>query len=131
MSRCIAAVTATWPLPYPFDLAFMQRALVAGVAVGVFAPLIGTFLVQKRLSLIGDGIGHVAFAGVGAGLLVGIWSALDGARVRRRRRRSGVEWLRGRAARVGRPGARALLLRGHRARGGALALGERGRRPTC
>jgi zinc transport system permease protein len=60
----------TLALPPPFDLSFMQRALEAGVIVGVFAPLIGTFLVQKRLSLIGDGIGHVAFAGVGAGLLV-------------------------------------------------------------
>jgi zinc transport system permease protein len=71
-------------LPAPFDLTFMQHALEAGVIVGVFAPLIGTFLVQKRLSLIGDGIGHVAFAGVGAGLLVApeagslvpVWSAL-------------------------------------------------------
>jgi zinc transport system permease protein len=57
-------------LPAPFDIGFMQRAFAAGVIVGVFAPLIGTFLVQKRLSLIGDGIGHVAFAGVGAGLLI-------------------------------------------------------------
>ncbi|HEX6844634.1 MAG TPA: metal ABC transporter permease [Actinomycetota bacterium] len=48
-------------------------ALVGCVVVGVFAPVIGTFLVQKRLSLIGDGIGHVAFAGVGAGLLLGVW----------------------------------------------------------
>ena len=66
------------PLPYPFELAFMQRALVACLAVGVFAPMIGTFLVQKRLSLIGDGIGHIAFAGVGAGLLAGVaplWTA--------------------------------------------------------
>jgi zinc transport system permease protein len=60
-------------LPYPFELGFMQRALEAGVIVGVFAPMIGTFLVQKRLSLIGDGIGHVAFAGVGAGLLLNVW----------------------------------------------------------
>jgi zinc transport system permease protein len=60
-------------LPYPFDLAFMQRALAAGLVVGAFAPLIGTFLVQKRMSLIGDGIGHVAFAGVGAGLLLSVW----------------------------------------------------------
>jgi zinc transport system permease protein len=71
-------------MPSPFGLVFMQHALEAGVIVGVFAPLIGTFLVQKRLSLIGDGIGHVAFAGVGAGLLVNagpgslvpVWSAL-------------------------------------------------------
>ncbi|MBI3648678.1 MAG: metal ABC transporter permease [Actinobacteria bacterium] len=61
------------PLPYPFDAAFMQRALAACVVVGVFAPVIGTFLVQRRLSLVGDGIGHVAFAGVGAGLLAGVW----------------------------------------------------------
>jgi zinc transport system permease protein len=49
------------------------RALVGCLVVGVFAPVIGTFLVQKRLSLIGDGIGHVAFAGIGAGLLLGVW----------------------------------------------------------
>ncbi len=61
------------PLPYPFDLGFMQRALVACVAVGIFAPMIGTFLVQKRMSLMGDGIGHLAFAGIGAGLVAGIW----------------------------------------------------------
>ncbi len=64
---------AAMPLPYPFDTTVMQRALVACVAIGVFAPMIGVFLVQKRLSLVGDGVGHVAFAGVGAGLLVGIW----------------------------------------------------------
>lgn len=67
------------PLPYPFDLAFMQRALVAGLVVGAFAPLIGTFLVQKRMSLIGDGIGHLAFAGVALGAIAGVyplWTAL-------------------------------------------------------
>jgi zinc transport system permease protein len=80
-------------LPYPFDYVFMQRALIASVAVGVFAPMIGTFLVQKRMSLIGDGIGHIAFAGVGAGLLAGVWpvwSALVFAVVGA----LGVEWLR-------------------------------------
>jgi zinc transport system permease protein len=83
------------PLPFPFELAFMQRALVAGVVVGVFAPLIGTFLVQKRMSLIGDGIGHVAFAGVGAGIIAGVypvWTALLFAIVGA----LGIEWLRAR-----------------------------------
>jgi zinc transport system permease protein len=51
----------------------MQRALAAGLVVGAFAPLIGTFLVQKRLSLIGDGIGHLAFAGVAIGAVTGIY----------------------------------------------------------
>jgi zinc transport system permease protein len=60
-------------MPWPFDRSYMQLALAAGLMVGVCAPLIGTFLVQKRMSLIGDGIGHVAFAGVAAGLLLGVW----------------------------------------------------------
>ncbi len=64
---------AALPVPYPFESAEAQRALIACLAVGVFAPMIGTFLVQKRLSLVGDGIAHVAFAGVGAGLLFGVW----------------------------------------------------------
>jgi zinc transport system permease protein len=42
------------PLPYPFDREYLQLALVAGIVVGAAAPLIGTFLVQKRLSLLGD-----------------------------------------------------------------------------
>lgn len=69
----------TLPLPWPFDRQYMQLALASGIAVGAVAPLIGTFLVQKRLSLLGDGIGHMAFAGVAAGLLVGfspLWTAL-------------------------------------------------------
>lgn len=58
---------------------FMQRALVAAVMVGLVAPLVGVFLVQRRLSLIGDGMGHVALAGVAVGLLTRlspVWTAL-------------------------------------------------------
>ena len=53
-------------LPWPFDRTYMQLALLAGIVVGAAAPLIGVFLVQKGLSLMGDGIGHVALTGVGA-----------------------------------------------------------------
>ena len=60
-------------MPFPFDRDYMQLALLAGVVVGISAPMIGSFLVQKRMSLIGDGIGHVAFAGVAGGLLLGVW----------------------------------------------------------
>jgi zinc transport system permease protein len=87
-----------WPidaLPYPFELDFMRNALVAGIVVGIFAPMIGTFVVQKRMSLIGDGIGHLAFAGVGAGLVAGvspIWTALAVAIAGA----LGIEWLRSR-----------------------------------
>ena len=36
--------------------AFMQRALLAALVVGLCAPLVGIFLVQRRLSLMGDGL---------------------------------------------------------------------------
>src|SRR4030095_16718012 len=46
------------------------RALVGALITGACAPAIGIYLVQRRLSLIGDGIGHVALTGVGLGLLL-------------------------------------------------------------
>lgn len=54
----------------------MQRALLAAVLVGAAAPVVGTFLVQRRLALMGDGIGHVALTGVALGWLVGTWAGL-------------------------------------------------------
>ncbi|WP_460743279.1 metal ABC transporter permease [Mariniluteicoccus endophyticus] len=50
---------------------FMRRALVAAVVTGLMAPAIGTYIVQRRLSLLGDGLGHVAIAGVGLALMTG------------------------------------------------------------
>ena len=61
---------------------FMQRALIAAVLVGLAAPSVGVYLVQRRLSLIGDGLGHVALAGVAAGVLTStepVWTALAAA----------------------------------------------------
>ncbi|MEX0914063.1 MAG: metal ABC transporter permease, partial [Demequina sp.] len=49
----------------------MQRALMIALAVGIAGPVIGTYLVQRRMSLLGDGIGHVALTGVAAGWLAG------------------------------------------------------------
>lgn len=51
-------------------LDFMRYALLAALVVGITAPMVGVFLVQRRLSLIGDGLGHVALAGVAIGLLL-------------------------------------------------------------
>ena len=53
------------------SLDFMRNALLAALFVGLAAPLVGVFLVQRRLSLIGDGLGHVALAGVAAGVVTG------------------------------------------------------------
>lgn len=50
---------------------FFLRSLIVAVLVGLSAPIIGTYLVQRSLSLLGDGIGHVALTGVALGWLVG------------------------------------------------------------
>lgn len=56
---------------------FMQRALLAGILVGILCPVIGVFLILRRQSLIGDGLGHIAFAGVTAGWLLGVYPVLS------------------------------------------------------
>ncbi len=58
---------------------WVVRAYLAGAVVGVTAPVVGSFLVQRRLALIGDGMGHLAFAGVALGVVLGaspLWGAL-------------------------------------------------------
>lgn len=52
---------------------FMQRALLAGAIIGLLCPLIGIFIVLRRMSLIGDSLSHVALSGVAAGIITGIY----------------------------------------------------------
>lgn len=49
----------------------MIRAILAGLIIALIMPIIGSFLVAKRYSLIADSLAHVSLAGVGAGLLLG------------------------------------------------------------
>lgn len=58
-----------------FTLEFAQRALIASLLIGLIAPLVGTYLVQRRLALLGDGAGHVALTGVGLAILFG-WAPI-------------------------------------------------------
>ena len=46
--------------------------MIAGLLVGLICPAIGVYLVLRRLSLIGDGLGHVSLAGVSASWLAGL-----------------------------------------------------------
>lgn len=58
---------------------FFQRALIGGLLIGITAPLIGIFLVLRRLSMIGDTLAHVTIAGVALGFLIDtnpIWMGL-------------------------------------------------------
>lgn len=76
-------------------LEYVQRALAAGLIVGLVCPLIGVFLVLRRLALIGDGLGHAAFAGVAAGLLFGA-TPLLAALLATMAGAAAIEWLRSR-----------------------------------
>lgn len=62
-----------------FEMEFMQRAWLAGLIMATICPIIGSFLVLRRQSLIGDGLGHIAFAGVAGGALGGYNPVLSAA----------------------------------------------------
>jgi ABC-type Mn2+/Zn2+ transport system permease subunit len=56
----------------PFHYAFMQRAFVTALLVGVLCSVMGTYVVLRRLSFIGDGIAHASFAGIVIAYLRGL-----------------------------------------------------------
>ena len=51
-------------LAQPFHYAFMQRAFVAALVVGLLCSTMGTYVILRKLSFIGDGIAHASFAGI-------------------------------------------------------------------
>ena len=61
------------------QFAFMQRALAAGILIGLACAVLGIFLVLRRDAMIGHGLAHVTVGGVALGLLLGVtplWAAL-------------------------------------------------------
>ncbi|KAF0818364.1 MULTISPECIES: metal ABC transporter permease [unclassified Cytobacillus] len=49
---------------------FLQNAFLTGIIIGIIAPLLGVFIVVRRLSLIADALSHVTLAGIAASLLL-------------------------------------------------------------
>ncbi len=49
---------------------FLQNAFLTGIIIGIIAPLIGVFVVVRRLSLLADALSHVTLAGIAASLLL-------------------------------------------------------------
>lgn len=47
---------------------FLQNAFLAGMIIGLIAPLLGVFIVVRRLSLIADALSHVTLAGIAGSL---------------------------------------------------------------
>ncbi|MEH7010082.1 metal ABC transporter permease [Neobacillus niacini] len=53
-----------------FQYEFLQNAFLTGILIGFLAPLLGVFIVVRRLSLIADALSHVTLAGIAASLLL-------------------------------------------------------------
>ncbi|MBF0813984.1 MULTISPECIES: metal ABC transporter permease [Staphylococcus] len=49
---------------------FMRYSLISGLLIGLIAPLIGAFIVVRRLSLIADALSHVTLGGISFGMFV-------------------------------------------------------------
>lgn len=56
----------------PFQSGFMQRALLATVIIGVVAPVVGTWVVLRRMANLGDAMAHGTLAGVGLAYAAGV-----------------------------------------------------------
>lgn len=57
---------------------FFQRALIGGALIAITAPLMGLFLVLRRLAMIGDTLSHVSIAGVALGFLINVYPVAVG-----------------------------------------------------
>ena len=57
--------------------AFMQRAFLGGILVAVLCAIIGVFLVLRRMALIGDGLAHISFGGIAAGVFFNVYPLLS------------------------------------------------------
>ncbi|MTH52442.1 iron chelate uptake ABC transporter family permease subunit [Bacillus mangrovi] len=53
-----------------FEYEFLQNALFSGLLIGLIAPLLGVYIVVRRLSLIADALSHVTLAGIAASLFL-------------------------------------------------------------
>ncbi|MBU5267279.1 metal ABC transporter permease [Virgibacillus proomii] len=49
---------------------FLRNTFFTGILIGIIAPLLGTFIVVRRLSLLADALSHVTLAGIAFGLLM-------------------------------------------------------------
>lgn len=49
---------------------FLRNTFLTGILIGIIAPLLGTFIVVRRLSLIADALSHVTLGGIAFGLMM-------------------------------------------------------------
>lgn len=110
----------------------MQRSLIAAILIGLCAPIVGTYLVNRRLAMLGDGIGHISLTGVALGWLVATFTnaaspeewAIPGALLISLIGAIGIEWVQ-QSGRTSGDVALAMLFYGGIA-GGVLLIGLAG-----
>jgi ABC-type Mn2+/Zn2+ transport system permease subunit len=56
----------------PFQYSFMIRALIVSVAVGIIAPVMGSYVVSRGLALMGDALSHAVLPGIVVAVLLGL-----------------------------------------------------------
>ncbi|MES3517275.1 MAG: metal ABC transporter permease [Natronomonas sp.] len=54
-----------------FCSGLLQNGFTAGILIGIAAPLVGTYLVNRQMALVGEALAHTAFGGVAIGLFIG------------------------------------------------------------
>jgi len=95
-------------MPEILEYSFMVRALLAGLIVALVIPVLGSFLVARRYSLVSDSLAHVSLAGIGAGLLLG-WAPVLAALPVAVAAAAVLEWLRQRRQLSGEIGLAILM----------------------
>jgi len=60
-----------------FQFIFMQRAILIGVLIALICAIVGLFIVLRRMALLGDGLAHISFGGIAAGMFFSIYPLLS------------------------------------------------------
>ena len=55
------------------EYGFIQKGIIAGIAIAIICSAMGAFLVLRRYALFGDALAHMAFGGISVGMLVGVY----------------------------------------------------------
>ena len=59
-----------------FQYEFLQNSFLTGMLIGIIAPLLGVFIVVRKLSLIADALSHISLSGIAATMLAATYSPI-------------------------------------------------------
>ncbi|WP_096188386.1 metal ABC transporter permease [Evansella halocellulosilytica] len=52
------------------QLTFLERGIIAGVIIGFICPLLGAFLLVRRITVISEALSHITLTGIAAGIFL-------------------------------------------------------------